>query len=274
VSEEYSPLLTLAHKLRSLGPPSLAILFARFESVEDYKDFVALVREYLPEREQEILRQPDPSVQIVTFVSHFTDRYFPLEEGFCDMVEGYEEFLYHIPVVVMGVSYDDYHEIPESYRDGLQLMTYLLEDPYEGSEGGARVALAEACLKHVPADLLHRVPGEGLSVDDAHQLLDNTPYAAVANWGDVLTANTGNFFLDTDYEYLCNMEMFEWDRETVDYLIHHWQLADLAYAIVYKLAEWLEEDPPNRFREVLDFIEGKNRDEPDPRQGILALDFT
>ena len=272
--EEYGPLLVLSHKLRSLGPPSLAILLARFASADDYRDFVTLVREFLPEREHEILRQPDPVNQIATFVSHFTDRYFPLEEGFCDMVEGYEEFLIHIPVQVMGIGYDDYHEIPDQYRLGYQLMTYLLEDPYEGEEGDARIALAEACRKHMPVDLLHRVPGGGLSFDDAHQFLDNTPYAAVANWGDVLTANTGVPFLDIDYDSLYQCEVPQWTREWVEDLTQAWQRAEVINQSIFRLAEWLEEDPPNRFREIIDFIEGKNRDEPDPRQGILALDFT
>lgn len=274
MSDEHGPLQTLAWKLCSIRPPSLAILFGRFESHEEYKDFVALVREFLPERELEILRQPSRAEQVHEFCTHFSDRYFPLADAAWEMVEedeGYYILLNRIPLILNGIGCDDYHEIPESYRDGLQLMTYLLADPW--GEGGARVPLAEACRKFVPVELLQRVPEDGLSLEDARELLYGTQYEAVARWGEQLYMDTGNFFLDTDEEMFWHGSGPDWEREEVEALIHHWQLAELQWALVTKFAEWLEEDTPARFRELLDFIEGKHVDEPDPRQGTLALVF-
>jgi len=255
----------LSDKLRSPRPPSLAILLARFASADDYRDFVALVREYLPEREQEILRQPCPSDQMAVFINHFGDRYFPLEPGFVEMVEGYEEFISRIPVTVMGISYDDYHDIPSHFGSGYQLMTYLMMDPYGGPEGEGRIALAEACREHVPAEILACVPRGGLEFDYAHQILDGTTYEALARWGDILTGNTGTYFLDMDYEYLCQSELPEWCPEWVEDLSRHWQRAEAIQSSVNQLAEWLEEDPPARFAELLDFIERRmNEQEAQP----------
>lgn len=261
MSDEYGPLLALAQRLSSLGPPSLTVLAARIESAEDYKSFVALVREYLPEREQGILRKPDPVGQIAAFISYFSDRYFPLENGYGDMVEGYGEFVARIPLQVMGLSPDDYHEMPD-WGHGYQLMTYLLQDPY-GDESGARVALADSCREFVPVELLNRVPQGGLGFDQAHELLDETPYEAVARWGDILTANTGTYQLDVDYEYLWQCECPDWCRENIEQLTRQWQRAEVVWNSTVRLAEWLEEDPPARFGELLDFIEGR-MNEPQP----------
>ncbi|GAH15959.1 unnamed protein product, partial [marine sediment metagenome] len=162
-----------------LGPPSLAILIARLEAVEDYEDFVALVREFLPEFEGEILRQPLPSTQIALFADRFGDRYFPLSEYIWEEEEDYSFFTRGIPVVVMGVSYDDYHEIASSYRPGLQIMTYLVSYIYDEGDGG-RTVLAEACAVHVPPELIQRVPEGGITGDEAHRLLDDTHYKGLA----------------------------------------------------------------------------------------------
>ncbi len=254
MSDRDGPLAVLADRLRFAGrPPSLTSLFVRLEQVEEYGLFVNLIREYLPEREQEILRLADPYGQIAAFASGFEDRYFPLHPGVIDEVEGYSEITSCIPVIVMGMSYDDYHEIPHSYRPGFVLMTYLLTDLYE--DGGARVPLAEACLEHVSAEIVNRVPRGGLEPGMAHRLLDESPYEVVAAWADMLTAATGNSFLDTSSEDLGYYEQPTWDRETVEELTQRWREAEAMQERLSRLAEWLEEDPPARFGEMLDFVE-------------------
>lgn len=277
MSNELSPLNALAHKLCSVRPPSLSILIARFNSAEDFKAFVALVRELLPEREQEILCRPNPAEQVSAFVDRFAERYFPLDESISDMLyeddieEAYCYLLRGIPVQVMGISEDDYHSMPQSYRLGYQLIAYLLEDPYE-DRGGARVALAEACREHVPVHLLERVPEGGLSFNVAHELLNGTEYEALAQYGDILAKATENEFLNIDYDWLCECEPPPWSREDVEYLTEQWQQAEVINNSVHRLVEWIEEDPPAHFEEILNFLEGK-RNEPDPRQGRLALEF-
>lgn len=255
MSDRDGPLAVLADRLRFAGrPPSLTSLFVRLEQVEEYALFVNLIREYLPEREQEILRPADPYGQIAAFASRFEDHYFPLHPGVIDEVEGYSEITYHIPVIVMGMSDDDYHEIPHSYRSGFVLMTYLLADLYDEA-GGTRVPLAEACLQHVSAEIVNRVPQGGLEPGVAHRLLDGSPYEAVAAWADMLTAATGNPFLDISSEDLGYYQQPTWDRETVEDLTQRWREAEAVQERLSRLAEWLEEDPPARFGEMLDFVE-------------------
>jgi len=251
--EKHGPLLALARRMLSLGPPSLSVLIARLGEMEEYEDFIDLVREFLPEREDEILHELTPADQMAAFASYFEDRYFPIDDNFkLGEVEGYGELTWRIPVIVRGLSWDDYHEIASDWRSGFQLMTYLIESPYE--EGDARIALAEACEAYVPTGLLQQVPEGGLSPSEVHQLLNDTPYKALAIWGDILSASTGNFFLDTDYEMLgCNGPP-KWEREVVAELTQQWLQADLIIQQACDLAEWLEVDPKTRFREIVNFI--------------------
>ena len=252
--ENDRPLLALARRMLLLGPPSLSTLIARLGEIEEYEDFVTLVRDFLPEREEEILYQLNPAAQVAAFASYFEDRYFPIDDNFkIGEAESYGDLTRGIPVIARGISCDDYNYITSDWRHGIQLMTYLIENPYE--EGDARIALAEACEEHVTVDLLQQVPEGGLSPDEAHRLLDNTPYKAVALWADMLCFNTGNFFLDTDYEMLWSGGALpNWDRGTVEELTRLWQQADLIDEEVSNLVEWLEEDPMTRFGEILNFI--------------------
>ena len=247
------PLSALIRRMRSLNPPSLSILIAQIGEIEDYHDFVKLVKEFLPEREKDILHELTPAAQMAAFASYFEDRYFPLEDNFkLGEGESYYDITRFIPVIVRGLSYDDYDEITSDWRHGYQLMTYLLESPFD--EANTRTSLSEACQEHVPIQVLQRVPEGGIPLDAAHRILDDTPYKALALWADVMHANTGNFFLDTNYELLWNGAAAEWDRETVETLTRQWQEADRIQQEIQDLAEFLEGDPATRFEEILNFI--------------------
>jgi hypothetical protein len=254
-----SPLLVLANKLLARRVPSLSSLVAQISDAENYAQFVQMVKTYLPEREQDILHEPTPQSQIARFASYFEDRYFPLEEIFkMGDLEGYGEITYRIPVVVLGFSYDDYHEIPE-WRAGAQLMSYLVESPWEGDD--VDVSMAEACAEHVPAPLVERAGKIRLRLDEAQRLLKGTKYEPLALWADRLHYNTGNFFLDTDYETLWNSMPPEWDPKTVKELTRQWKQAELHDGTTGDFMEWLEKDLPEHFEELVIFIEERKGDE-------------
>ena len=262
--ERSSSLLYLADELKSRGIPSLSVLIAQIAGVEDYADFRQLVTEFLPEREQDILHETTPALQMAAFASYFEDRYFPLEDIFkMGDLEGYEEITRRIPVVVMGMGWEDYDEIASEYRPGIQLMTYLLENPFD-REGGVNVSLAEACGEHVPESLLRRVPETRLSPEEAHHLLDGTLYEGLTLWADRICCDSGNFFLDTDYEYLYSSMGVDWEKETVEALTRDWlQAAELENRLD-SFVTWLEEDMPGHFEELLTFILERRVDEQEP----------
>jgi hypothetical protein len=224
---------------------------------QSYEEFVALVRKYVPEREREILSQSSPAAQIAAFADRFEDSYFPLQPAFRGLVDDYADLTRDIPTVIMGFSWEDYHFMPEGYGGpGLLLLTYLMENPY-GEDDGARIAIGEACAAHVPIELLRRVPPGGLALAEAHRFFDDSPYRGLAHWGDILSWNTGNFFLDTTDEDLWSEGFPPWEREVVEQLTRQWQQAEEIQQQVLRLADWLEEDPPAHFREILGFLEEK-----------------
>lgn len=248
-----SPLLALADKLSAARIPSLSSLVAQIAHYEDHAAFVEMVKAYLPERAREVLDEPTPASQIAEFASRFEDRYFPLESIFRDgEAESYGDLTYHIPVVVMGFSYEDYHEVPD-WRPAVAVMTYLIESPWEANDGD--VALAEACAEHVPEALVERAGKIRLSPEEAHRLLNGTKYEPLASWADKLHYSTGNFFLDTDYEMLMNNTLPDWTPENVKELTRLWKQAEVHENKTGEFMDWLEEDLPERFEELVTFIE-------------------
>jgi hypothetical protein len=248
------PLSVLVKSLESLGIPSLSSLIACLAGAEEYKDFVSLVREFLPERERSILYRQTPQFQVAAFAQYFEDRYFPLDDPFkVGDVESYLDLTQGIPVILQGLSYDDYELIASDWREGYQLMTYLVESPYEED----RVALAEALSQYLPRELVEQIPphANGLSPEELHRLLDGTKFQPLADWASMVWHDTGNFFLDTDYEEMWNQGRPPWNKETVQRLTQEWQQAERIGEEIYSLATWLEEDPPAHFAELLSFIQ-------------------
>lgn len=244
---DVSPLDCLANLLWT-GPPLLSALVAFIRDYEDYAEFVALIREYLPEHETEILRQTAPDGQIATFANRFQDRYFPLSSALVDgMAEDYACLTQAIPVVPEGLDYYQQGE-PWNLRDGLVLMTYLLR---EEQVDAVLVALSEACAEFVSQKLLERAPR--LTRVDLHRLLNGTRFESLALWADYWEHDIRNIFLDVCYED--GPEDPYWCREEVENLTQEWQRSEVLLNKIHNLAEWLEEDTEAHFVELVRYIE-------------------
>jgi hypothetical protein len=145
-------------------------------------------------------------------------------------------------------------------------MAYLLGNPYEpdrqchaamprGAESGARLALYDALRRFIPQDILDRVPEGGLSIDDAQRIFAASRFKPIALFSGMIGCCTGNLFLDTDEEMLCQGNYPEWDAETVEELKQQWLEAEQIQNEVYTFCAWLERDPVKHFGEVLYFME-------------------
>lgn len=261
-----SSLFQLAGELKSRGVPSISVLTAQIAGVEEFLDFRKLIVEFLPDFEQEILNETTPGAQIAIFCSHFEDLYFPLEEYFKDgAAEDYGDLTRRIPLVVYGVGWEEYEEIASQAREGIQLMTYLLENPHE-EYGGTNVSLAEACLEHVPRDLLERVPEGGLSDQEARALLNGTPYEGLALWADRIMGGGDNFFINTDWEMFAQGVGPEWSIEEVEACTRDWHEFTEITDRMFRFVDWLEADLAGRFEELLNFILEKKSDEQTPER--------
>ena len=252
--EQSPPLEELVRILRSRRPPSIDVLLSVIEDHQHYAEFIRMVKELLPEREKQIIQETTVEDRIAKFASYFEDRYFPLPMSFKDgETETYYDLVCHLPLIPLGFGYQDYDNLIEGGYPGYRLMTYIFRQPYD--DQGARVALGEACAQDVPAELLKRIPEPGFTPEEMHNLLDCTPYKALAMWGDAISLNTGNELLDTDEGMMYNSELPEWSRENVDYFTRKWQEAEKYQQATGDMSDIFDTNAETFLREVLDFID-------------------
>ncbi len=255
-----TPLAALREKLRNARPPSISMLLSFFNNAETYNEFVGLIKEYLPEREKEILEETTPSAQMACFASHFEDRYLPLHPSFKDggCEDDYSELLRGIPVMVMGFSWEDYHELNET-RLGPQLMSYLFDPPfgeYDDDSAGERVALADGFSPEYQSEA-QRVPTGGITLNAARRIFKGKKWVGLRYWVEYINQSTNNWFLDTDDEMLYSGGVGnDWDKETVEIMSKAWLKANAFYDKMMEFAAWLEDekDGPDRFKQTVDFL--------------------
>lgn len=252
MNEDPGPLAVLAKKLTA-APPSISTLIGYLEQSEGLQEFIRLIREFLPDRETEIMANPLME-QIQAFVNFFEERYFPLHQSAWWVDEdSYYEIASYIPIQRLGLSWDDYHEIPDVYNPGIQLLTALVATPFEDfGDEGSRVPLLEACSRFVGKELVQRLPKNGWRREDLHRLLDGTQFEGVALWGDILWHDSDSVFFNVTWED----ELYDadWCRETVDYLTEEWPKAMAIQDKVNNLVVWLEDAPAAHFQELIEAI--------------------
>ncbi len=253
-----TPLAALRGKLHDVHPPSISLIRSLFQNVETYNDFVKLIRNFLPEREQEILQKPSPSAQMAAFASYFEDRYLPLHPVFKDgeVEDDYYELLRDIPVMVMGFSWGDYHELNNA-RLGMQLMCYLFEPPMQGDSdtAGERMALFDGFPPEYQREA-QRVPASGVSLDAVRLIFKGKKWIGLRNCAEYINQATDNWFLDTDDEMRGDMQPMEWDKETVASMTKEWLKANAFYDKIMEFAEWLEDKKEGvaHFKQTADFL--------------------
>jgi len=249
--EPVSPLGYLSMRLQS-WPPSVSGLANILGQCEAYMEFAGIVRQFLPEHQAEILGHPLMEDQAASFATRFEERYFPLCRSLSDgMVEEYEQITMGIPVEVHGISYECYYDM--SYlRPGLLLMTALIDVPSEG-----RIPLMEECRKHLPVELLETCPQ--LSIGQLEELLTDTRFEGLIRWARIWDHSTGLYFLDAVDED--GWEQIDWSEDNVAALKADWDQSLEFEEPAYKLAEWIEEEPEAHMREIISFIEGRQKDE-------------
>ena len=244
-------------------PPSLQELIVRLGYAEDYAWFAELVRRLFPQEAEAALAIPDAGGRLEGFARLFEERHFPLYAPFIEFyVDEGEEPPFSwlrrgIPFQLMGIGYDGLHEMWDGYREGLSALALLAEAPdfYYDEPDGLRTAWLEAAAQRIPEETLGRIPRGGIPLEALKEALQETDYQGAAQAVSWIRAETGNFFLDECYED-GNYEGFSdpWDEEIIAEGTEEWRKASALTDSVLKLADWLEEDLPVRFAQLLDFI--------------------
>ena len=125
---------------------------------------------------------------------------------------------------------------------------------YEGPDG-IRTAWLESAAQRIPQETLERIPQGGIALEDLTGALKETRFEGAAKAAAWVFAETGNFFLDHTYED-GNYDGFAdpWEDEIIAEGTEEWRRASALMDSVCKLSDWLEEDLPGRFAEMLDFV--------------------
>ena len=253
----------LAEKLLR-RPPSLRELVTLVGYADDYAWFAGLVRRLFPQEAEAALAAPDLRTRVERFANFFGERHFPLYAPIIEFwtdAEGEEPpwswLRRGIPFDLMGFGYDGLHEMWNGYRDGLSALILLVKPPdayYDGPDG-LRVAWLESAAERIPQETLQRVPQDGIPLEDLTGALKGTRFEGAALAATWVFAETGNFFLDHNYEDGSYDGFADpWDDDIIQEGTEEWRRASALMDSVCKLGDWLEEDLPGRFLEMLDFV--------------------
>ena len=248
--EPVFPLAILAAKLLA-GPPSIVRLIDLVQNSDSVAEFLMLVKEFLPEHRADIMAAPSDSYRIERFCYYFGNRYFPLED-----VEGFyadytiSDFIHHIPIPLMGFSWDDYEQFND-YRDGFVLLLSMVESPYNNDE---RLPILERVKDIVGKSLVELIPHEGWSLDDIHRMFEGSRYEGVIAFADWIHQSTGYMQLDGNYtDYGPEF----WSVELVNSLTAEWPTVIDLQEKMSHMYEWLEEDMHHNFEKLLAIMLGR-----------------
>ncbi|MBA7516793.1 hypothetical protein ES705_08841 [subsurface metagenome] len=245
----YTIVALLAAKL-IVGPPSIVRLVDLLEASDSVAEFLSLVRELLPDHEADIMAAVDDSYRIERFCHYFSNQYFPLADeysGFDDFTIG--DFIQHIPVSLMGFSWDDYEQFND-FRGGFVLLLSMVESPWDNDE---RVPILERVKELVGKSLVELIPPDGWSLDDIHRMFEGSEYEGVVAFADWIHSTTGYLQLDANYtEYGPEM----WSLELVTDLTSQWPMVIDLQEKMNHMYEWLEEDMHHNFEKLLSIMLG------------------
>ena len=227
---------------------------------------MGLVRRLFPEEGEAALSAPDVRKRVERFAQLFGEWHFPLYASYLDFYwdEGDEPpFTWlrrGIPFELMGFEYDGLHEMWGRYRDGLSALALLAQSPdaYYEDPGGIRVAWLESAAARIPQQTLLGIPEGGIPLDALTEALEGTAFEGAAEAAAWVRGETGNFFLDASYddgEYDGFAD--PWEDEIIEEGTKEWRKANALMDSVGRLADWLEDDLPGRFAEMLEFVLGR-----------------
>ena len=243
-------------------PPALRELVALVGYAHDHAWFVGLVRRLFPQEAEAVLAAPDIRQRVEDFARLFEERHFPLYAPYFDYLTEEEEPAFTalrrgIPFDLQGIGYEGLHEMWNGYREGLSALALLAKPPesFYTEPDEIRVAWLESASAHISQDTLLRIPEGGIPPEALTEAVRGTRFEASSQGVAWVWADTGNFFLDTNYEDgMYDGFADPWDDEVIAEGTEEWRKARAIMEAVYKLADWLEEDFSSRFAEMLEFI--------------------
>ena len=270
--------LTALIRLAEGRPPKISAVVRKLHKWEDNGDrtwFEDLLQQTVPDHAWEILQLDSEWDQVVGFAARFSMDHFPLWDQYLQMNQEWAQeepedsylesnpytlLKQGIPFQLMGFTWEDQHEMWDQVRDGLSALALLAETPdYDHLNawglGGMRVAWLEAASGSIPEETLRRIPDGGIPLEMLEQAVRGTPLDAAPLAAMWVHGVTGTFFLDEYFpdDNSCGYSD-PWEHEIIEIASQEWARAKPILDGIDRLATWLEEDLPARFRQMLNFI--------------------
>ncbi|MFH1031080.1 MAG: hypothetical protein V1767_00715 [Chloroflexota bacterium] len=269
-------------RLRKPSPLALDLLIQLFEPPQGLNEFLDLIREFLPEREEKIMAIKGSGERMQEFADIFSDHYFPLinEAIFDDDQNGYSALTNECPVRFQALTNLDYNEITQSEDETEIILAYVLENPWHDDD---RPAFAEAALPLIGDKLIRHIPKDGFPIDKMEDWLKDTEFEPVAFWGSVISQVAGNVFFDCPYDIEESGAQYQvsWDRPTIERLVLQWHEFEDWQINWGKFKEWFTKDLVKNTTNLLRILKERSKndgdsdsDDPldpiiDPNQGRL-----
>ena len=196
----------------------------------------------------------------------FEERHYPLYAPFFEFyLTGEDEPPFtvlrrSIPYELHGIGYEGLHEMWDGYREGLSALALLVKPPesFYLEPDGMRVAWLESAAAYIPQETLLKIPEGGIPQDDLTKAGKGTRFEGASQAAAWVSAETGNLFLDCNYDDgMYDGFVDPWDDEVIAEGTEEWRKARAIIESVNGLADWLEDDLPAHFAEMLDFILGR-----------------
>ena len=192
----------------------------------------------------------------------FGERHFPLHAGYLEYYLSEDDeppctvLRRGIPYGLLGFGYEGLHEMWDGYRDGISAMALLAKPPDTYIEtDGIRVAWLESAAARIPQDTLLRIPEGGIPLDVLKETLKGTRFEGAAGagaWSGLRPAGFSSTYSYEDGFYDGFADA--WEDEIIAEATREWAEANAILDSVDRLVDWLEEDLPGRFAEMVDFV--------------------
>ncbi len=255
------------------GPPRITDVIRRVQFGDDEEDrawFEDLIQKTVPESAWDILQLDGEWEKVLAFAAEFSLQHFPLHQAYLEWYAESQEdesederqspyrFLRDgLPFQLMGFSWEEYNSMWSLVEKGISAFALLPAVPPNGYHEcrEMRQDWLESAASEIPEETLKRIPEGGIPLEQLERAVRGTPVEAAHLAGRWIWGKTGNIFLDDqfpeDFEYNFNDG---WDDQTIEYAGGEWKKAKKILTRVGQLTEWLEEDLPERFREMLDLV--------------------
>ena len=163
-----------------------------------------------------------------------------------------------IPFDLMGFGYDGLHELWNGYRDGISALLLLVKPPdsFYGESDEIRTLPGWSRPPGASRNRPWRgFPRAAYPSRTLTETVKDTRFEGAAKAASWVFAETGNFFLDHSYEDGSYDGFADpWEDEIIAEGTEEWRKASALMDSVCTLADWLEEDLPGRFAEMLDTV--------------------